>query len=81
MGTCVSYGTNQCYLPSGKGDIPVFMPAKASTLFSDPEERKAEMTYVMRIWTTGEQTHEQQSQVQCPTITPPCNTGEVEEEN
>jgi len=32
----VPYGITQCYLPPGRGDIPVFTPAEAGTLFSDP---------------------------------------------
>jgi len=27
---------SQCYLPSGRGDIPAFTPAKAGTRFGDP---------------------------------------------
>jgi len=36
MGTHTSHGITQCYLPPGRGDIPVFTPAKAGTQFSDP---------------------------------------------
>ena len=35
-GTHVPYGITQCYLPSGRGDIPAFTPAEAGTRFSDP---------------------------------------------
>jgi len=31
----VPYGITQCYLPPGRGDIPVFTPAEAGTRFSD----------------------------------------------
>ena len=30
------YGITQCYLPTGRGDIPAFIPAEAGTRFSDP---------------------------------------------
>jgi len=30
------YGTTQCYLPPGRGDIPALTPAEAGTRFSDP---------------------------------------------
>ena len=30
------HGITQCYLPPGRGDIPVFTPAKAGTRFSNP---------------------------------------------
>jgi len=30
------YGTTQCYLPPGRGDIPAFTPAEAGTRLSDP---------------------------------------------
>ena len=36
MGTHVPYGITQCYLPPGRVDIPVFIPAEAGTQFNDP---------------------------------------------
>ena len=36
MGTHISYGITQCYLPPGRGDIPAFTPAEAGTRFSEP---------------------------------------------
>jgi len=30
------HGITQCYLPPGRGDIPVFTPAEAGTRLSDP---------------------------------------------
>ena len=36
MGTHVPYGTTQCYMPPGRGDIPTFTLAEAGTRFSDP---------------------------------------------
>jgi len=35
-GPTVPYGITQCYVPPDRGDIPTFIPAKASTRFSDP---------------------------------------------
>jgi len=32
----VPYGITQYYLPPGRGDIPAFTPAEASTRLSDP---------------------------------------------
>ena len=34
-GAHVSYGITQCYLPPGKGDVPVLTPAEAGTRFTD----------------------------------------------
>jgi len=36
MGTYMLDGITQCYLPSGRGDIPVLTPADAGARFSDP---------------------------------------------
>jgi len=35
MGTHIPLGITQCYLPSGRGDIPTFTPAEAGTRLSD----------------------------------------------
>ena len=35
-GTHTPYTITQCYLPPGRGDIPSFTPAEASTWLSDP---------------------------------------------
>jgi len=35
MGTHMPHGITQCYLPSGRGDIPAFTPAEAGTQLSD----------------------------------------------
>jgi len=35
-GTHMPHGLTQCYLPPGRGDIPVFTPAEAGTRLSDP---------------------------------------------
>ena len=35
-GTHTPRGFTQCYLPPGRGDIPAFIPAEASTRLSDP---------------------------------------------
>ena len=39
------YGITQCYLPSGRGDIPAFTPAKLVRDLATPEGCKAEITY------------------------------------
>jgi len=38
------HGITQCYLPSGRGDIPAVTAAEAGTRLSDPEGYKAELT-------------------------------------
>jgi len=35
-GTHMPYRITQCYLPSGRGDIPAFTPAEAGTRLTDP---------------------------------------------
>jgi len=37
---------SQCYLSPDRGKNPAFTPADAGTRFSEPEGRKAELTYV-----------------------------------
>ena len=41
--THMPHGITQCYLPSGRGDIPSLTPAEAGTRFSDPGGWKAKL--------------------------------------
>jgi len=43
-GTHMPYGITQCYLPSGRGDIPAVTPAEAGTRFSYDTIRDAILT-------------------------------------
>jgi len=41
------YWITLSYLPSGSSDFPAFTPAESDTRFSDPDGRKAELTWVL----------------------------------
>ena len=43
-GTDMPYGVTRCYLPPGRGDIPVFTPGKLVFDLATPEGCKAELT-------------------------------------
>jgi len=45
--THMQYGITQCYLPPGRGDIPIFIPSqlKLALNLTTPEGCKAELTY------------------------------------
>ena len=45
MGTYMTYGITQCYLPPGRGDIPAFTPQPKLVLdLATPEGCKTELT-------------------------------------
>jgi len=77
MGTHMPYEITQYYLPPGRGDILALAPAEAGTRFSNPGARTLRRDARLMLHESGptrDRTHDQQSQVQHPIITPPRNT-------